>query len=115
MKHLRLFENQSVQSTRNMIEEFSKFLIDIKPYIIEKYNECANDEDYESDYGDSPVPQNNDGDLVLQQVEMNDDLFQFLLRTYDEHGQVYETFYIDITSKEMESILIKMKSNKYNL
>ena len=115
MKHLRLFESQSVQSTRNMIEEFNKFLEDVRPYIIEKYNELANDEDYECDYGDSPVPQNNDGDLVLQQVEMNDNLFQFLLRTYDEHGQVYETFFINITSKEMEKILLKIKSNKYNL
>ena len=47
MKHIKLFENQSVQSIRNMVKEYHKFFEYIKPAIIEKYNELANDPDYE--------------------------------------------------------------------
>jgi len=114
MKHIKLFENQSVQSIRNMVKEYHKFFEYIKPAIIEKYNELANDPDYEPEYGGTPYIIHYD-ELVLTQIGYYDGGLQFVLQSSDDNGDIQGSFYINITDEELEQMLIKLDAKKYNL
>jgi hypothetical protein len=93
-----------------MIEEFSKFLIDIKPYIIEKYNECAADPNYEPEpHSDGPYIIDKD-QLILQHIKITPEGFEFCLQTFNSDAEVQGTFYITIEDPE-----VYKNSNKYNL
>lgn len=114
MKHIRLFENISVSSVRKMIIDYTNFLKDIKPIIVEKYKELADDRGYETEYGDQPH-KHNINDLVLTSIGYWDQGVQFVLTTYDNDGGLQNHYYINVTNDELEDMLIKLTSNKYNL
>ena len=40
---------------------------------------------------------------------------QFLLRKYNDDSEIENSFYIDVSNQELESMLIKLDADKYNL
>jgi hypothetical protein len=114
MKHLKLFESKSVQSTRNLIREFNDFLRDVKPVVIEEYLRLAKDEKYEPDYGDKPNRYNSKK-LALIEATVSDEYFEFLLQDYDNDGIVQGQYFVMFSNEEMEDALMKMDVKKYNL
>lgn len=114
MKHLKIFENnRTVQSIRKMAEDYMVFLHDIKPFIFEKYYKLANDPNYETEYGDELNV--NDKELALTNIGYYDGGLQFHINSYDNNGEIMANYYIDITNDELEEMLIKLDSKKYNL
>lgn len=114
MKHLKLFENKSVKSTRNLIEEFNNFLRDIKPAVIKEYIKLANDKRYEPDQGDRPVKGNVES-LALIEVVAMENFFEFLLQDYDNNGEVTSQYFIMLSDVDMEEALMDLDAKKYNL
>lgn len=114
MKHLKLFENKSAQSIKNLIEEFNNFLRDIKPVIIKEYLRLAKDKRYEPEQGDKPI-KGNVKNLALIEVITIDDYFEFLLQDYDNNGFVTSQYFISISNEDMEEALIDLDAKKYNL
>ena len=114
MKHLILFENNSVGSIRDMIKEYHKFLRDIKPAVIEIYNNLAEDDEYEPDYGSKPYPLDA-SELILPEVGYWDEGLQFVLQSYDSDGEIEDSFYINVNNEELKDMLIGLDANKYNL
>lgn len=115
MRYLRLFENMSAQSIREMAKKYEAFLDDIKPYVVRKYNELANDENYEQDFGDKPFLLNPHEELFLSKIGFDNKMFQFVLYLFDDEHTICNQFYIDITDNELNDILMELNANKYNL
>jgi len=113
MKHLKLFENKSIQSIRNLVEDFNKFLIYVKPIVLEEYLRLAEDRRYIPEQGDTPT-KNKFENLALIEVAAMDGYFEFLLQDYDEDGIAYQ-YFIPIADEDMKDALIKLDAKKYNL
>lgn len=115
MKHIKLYENKSVQSIRKNIVEFKNFENEVRPYVIEKYNNLVDDEDYEPEYGSKPRKVDEDS-LLLNDIYLRDNYFDFDLLLFSKDGiEVLDNFNISISNEEMEKILLKMMTHKYNL
>lgn len=112
MKHIKLYENKSVQSIRKNIDEFNKFRKEIRPYVIEKYKSLI-DDDYYPECGSKPRKVNEDS-LVLNDIYINNG-FEFELFLWSNQGEFLDNFNISISNEEMEQILLKMTTHKYNL
>lgn len=116
MKHLRLYENnRTIQSIRKLKDDYYNFMIEIKPYVYEKYIELANDESYSAEQEDQPRNDTEIDDLFLTEYDTLSTGFQFLMSTYDNDGEVENNYYIFISNKEMENVLLRMDSDKFNL
>ena len=115
MKYLRLYETKSIQSIKNIIDSYHNFLEEIKPLIIIKYNELAEDDDYYPDMGDKPSDMWDPDLLVLNNVDYYNNEFVFILHGYDNDGILDATFIIPLTEEEMKDELIKMDAQKYNI
>ena len=118
MKHIKLFESQySAKSIRTIATEFNELLDFIKPAIIEKFNILSEDTDYEPSYGDNPADFDNIGgdSLVLEQIGYDNTELQFVLRNYDDDGNIHCSFYIDVTDNELQEMITKLEGKKYNL
>ena len=120
MKYLKIFESQySKQSVKNLLKEYFSFIKYIKPAILEKYLQLADDPDYEPDYGDQPYKVDVN-DLSLTRIgysEGGDSEFdyQFVLNDYNISGEIFATFYIDVTQDELEEMIMKLDAKKYNI
>jgi hypothetical protein len=116
MKYLKFFENnRTIQSLREMSDEYNKFLRDIKPIIIAKYYELANNTDYECDYGDQPWSGQDEDDLSLIQMATYNTGVQFLLQSFDGNGGINSSYYIDITDEELENMILGLETKKNNI
>jgi len=116
MKHIKLFESQySAKSIRTIATEFNELLDFIKPAIIEKFNILSEDPDYEPSYGDNPNDFDGIEDLVLEQIGYDNTELQFVLRHYDDDGNIHSAFYIDVTDNELQEMITKLEGKKYNL
>ena len=109
MKHIKLFENRSVQSMKNVINEYNDLYEYLKPVAFAKYDELAKDVNYEPKSGDSPYIMRNDH-IVLQNINIVSEGFEFVLQTFNDEAQVQGTFYVTIEDPE-----IYTNSKKYNL
>lgn len=120
MKHLKIYENRiTINYVRNTAKEFRELLYKLKPVVYEKYIELTKNENYEKvyrtpDFGDQPYPLDID-ELNLENIGYWHDGVQFLLRKYNDDGEIENSFYIDVSNQELESMLIKLDANKYNL
>lgn len=122
MKHLRLFENtNTIQSMRNIINEYDNFRLYIEPFIMDKYNEMAEsieneDEDEYPEYGDSPT---TDDTPMLMQVDDIGGGFRFHLQGTDNHGEVLTNYYIEFKDAELEKWIKESETRhatkKYNI
>ena len=120
MKHLHLFENQNVNSIKDAIDIYKKFLIDIKPAVFNKYNEIA--EKYENDdeldapeYGDKPIGTADDDFNYISDVINWDVGLEFIMLESDKHGNIEATYYIMLTDEEIKNAYVGMDAKKYNL
>ena len=113
MKHIKLFENnRSIQSMRNIVNEYDEFFNYITPIIMEKYNELAEDEDYEPDRGDAPT---SDDEPYLQTISDIGGGFEFYLQSFNNNGEPDANYHIELTDEELEELIIRVDSKKYNL
>ena len=114
MKHIKLFENNTLSSVRKLIIDYSNLLTEIKPLVIEKYKQLASDPEYQPSYGDQPDI-TDIKDLVLIRIGYWDKGVQFVLNTYDNDGIVVKYYYIDVENNDLDDMLSQLNSNKYNL
>jgi len=117
MKHLRLFENvKSIQSMRNTINEYDSFMEYIKPFVIEKYEELAKDEDYELDNGDFPTL---DDDPILISATNLEIGFSFHLQGFNNDGEAISNYYIEFQDNELEKWIkeseMRNATKKFNI
>lgn len=116
MKIKRLNENYSIQSVRNIISDFQKFTEDIKPGLIEIYNELANDKKYYPEQGDRPYKMKDPmNELSVGECYAGINTFLFILHEYNNNGEMTSQFYIDLDEEEMEELLLNITAKKYNL
>ena len=113
MKHLKIYENLNVSTFRNMVTNYRNMLSDMEPYIFEKYYKLAEDPNYEPNYGTFPNIDANE--LQLEAIGYFNTGFQFVLHSYDNDGDIDESYYIELDESEVEEIFIKINSKKYNL
>lgn len=115
MKHLKLFEsNYTVQSIKNITKEYHELLKYLKPMIMEKYEELANNDDYQPEMGASPSSYDTDDVSIVEIYESNEGV-SFLLYAYDSDGNILDNIYINFTEKEIEECIIKIDALQYNL
>jgi len=114
MKHLRLFEKLSTQSIKNTVNDYNNMIKKISPGIKEKYDELA-EKGYEPDYGDDLYVLDSEEQLVFQGLAVIDSGFECCLQSFDHNGQIRGTFYIVLTNEDVDNLLIKMDTKKYNL
>lgn len=115
MKHLRLYEkSRTVNSVRNIINEYHVFLKEITPVVIERYKELANDHYFEVSYGE-PFDINVADELLLGDIGYWEDGVQFELLLYNEDGIITNQYYYEVTNEELGMMLVKIRSNNYNL
>ena len=117
MKHIKLFENtNSIQSMRNTINEYENFIDYIKPFVMEKYEELAQDEDYIPESGDTPT--SDDDPLLISATNLGIG-FCFHLQGSNNDGEVSANYYIDFKDYELEEWIksseIGHANKKYNL
>jgi hypothetical protein len=123
MRHLKLFENvNSIASIKDTIKKYHEILEYVKPVVIQRYNEIANDPDM--DYGqnitdvyggDSFYVIHNIKDIKLTEMKIHDNKIFFTLEYQDNYENDVSTFFVPFTDEELENSLIKNKANKYNL
>jgi hypothetical protein len=114
MKIRKFYENYTLESVDKILKDYQNFTTIIEPFVYEKYNELANDEEYYPDYGDRPYPLKIE-DLVIGHASSHPSGFTFILDTYNKDGMINGTFYVDIENEEMEEALLKITAGKYNL
>ena len=118
MKHIKLFENNnySIQSMKNIINEYDNFKDYIKPFVMEKYEELAEDEDYEPDQGDTPT--SDDDPLLISAYSFGIGI-GFHLQGSNNDGEVSANYYIDFEDDELEQWIkeseIGHTNKKYNV
>lgn len=116
MKHIKLFENKTVSSVRKTIKDFSDLLKYLTPEVIELYNKLAEDDEYEPNYGEKPfLPLPRNGELILDNIGLWPDGAQFDIKMYDDDGFVSHSFYPEISNEELEEMLMRLDTKKYNL
>lgn len=113
MKHLRMYESYSIESIKKLSDDYDNFLQGIKPYIIKKYNQLANDKNYHPEYGSKPYKVSED-DLSIASFTRYNNKFEFNLFLWN-YGDVENSFYVILSEQEMEEILTKINVEKYNL
>ena len=118
MKHIKLFENNnySIQSMRSTINEYDKFMEYIKPFVMEKYEELAQDDDYWPESGDQP---DSDDEPLLISANNLGNGFSFHLQGSDNNGDVSANYYVEFEDDELEQWIkeseIRHTNKKYNL
>lgn len=117
MKHLRLFENDnSIQSMRSTINDYDNFLNYIGPFIMEKYEELAEGENYNPESGDTPDIDDYPMLITASNLGIG---FSFHLQGCNIDGEVSSNYYIDFKDDELEEWIknreIRNSSKKYNL
>ena len=118
MKYLKLFENLenlSPKSISDIIKQYDELRKIMKPIVLKKYYKLANDITYEPDYGDMPNPNDDAGDLFLNEMSVDGNNFYFILITYDKQGQLYNEYHIDLNGKEIEQLVMEIDAEKYNI
>ena len=125
MKHLKLFENQSVSAIRNALKIYQSFIITIKPVVFDKFNELVDKrnaylegeevEYVEPEYGDIPDEYAKDDFFYISDITDLDDGFEFFLTETDKHGSIEGIYQICLTDEEIKNAYIKLDANKYNL
>lgn len=123
MRHLKLFENvNSIASIKDTIKKYHEILKYVKPVVIQRYNEIANDSnmDYGQNItdvygGDSFYVIHNIKDIKLTEMRIHDNKIFFTLEYQDNYENDVSTFYVPFTDEELENSLIKNNANKYNL
>lgn len=113
MKHIKLFESKTVNSVRKTIIDFHDLKKYLTPEVIELYNKLAKNDEYEPDYGEKPFPTNKD--LILTNIGYWAKCIQFKIEIYDDDGYVSHSFYPEISNEELEEMLMRLDSKKYNL
>jgi hypothetical protein len=113
MRHIKLYENKTVNSVRHTIIEFKNLLKYLRPEVISLYNKLAEDDEYEPNFGDKPFI--TDDDLILKNIGYWSDGVQFNIEIYDDDGFVSHSFYPEISNDELEEMLMRLDSKKYNL
>ena len=76
MKRLKLFEDLKYSLTVKTIDDFNDLIHKIKPVVLLKYYELADDDTYEPEWGYTPTNQYSKDDLVLLSADVlkNDDI-----------------------------------------
>jgi hypothetical protein len=94
---------------KNIITEYNELYDYLKPIVFAKYNELAEDVNYEATSGDNPYVIHDD-QLILQNIDITPEGFEFTLQSFNGDGEIQGRFYITIEDPEMYK-----NSNKYNL
>lgn len=123
MKHLKIFEKKfSITSIKSISGEYHDMLDFIKPAVIKRYNEIANDQkmNYGQDIsdvygGDSYYVIHNINRIKLVESKMHDNKYFFTLEYYDYDEEKPSTFYVPFTEDELKNTIIGVDSDKYNL
>ena len=118
MKHIKLFENinYSIQSMRITINEYDKFIEYIKPFVMEKYEELALDDNYYPESGDQP---DYDDEPLLINANNLGNGFSFHLQGSNNDGEVSANYYVEFKDDELVEWIKecekRKESKKYNL
>ena len=123
MKHLKLFENiKSISSIKDVIKKYQEILEQVKPAVIQRYNEIANDpnmgygQDITDVYGgDSFIVIHSIDHIRLKEMKIHDNKIFFTLEYTEPYDDYSSIFYVPFTDDEFEKLLINIDTNKYNL
>lgn len=101
---------------RNTINEYDKFMEYIKPFVMEKYEELALDDDYWPESGDQP--DYDDSPLLISANNLGIG-FNFHLQGSDNDGNVSANYYVEFKDDELEQWIKECEkrnaSKKYNV
>jgi hypothetical protein len=117
MKHIKLFENTiTIKSMKKTINDYENFIEYIKPFVMEKYEELAEDENYFPEDGDPPT--SNDDPLLISSYNLGVGI-GFHLQGSNNNGEVSANYYINFKDDELEQWIKECEtrnaSKKYNL
>jgi hypothetical protein len=118
MKHIKLFENTlSIQSMKSTINEYDIFIKYIRPFVMEKYDELAQDEDYIPESGDTPTLDDYPDLMYVNDLGTG---LSFYLQGYDENDYNHISgYYIFFKYDELENWIkyseIRKETKKFNI
>lgn len=102
MKYVQLFESYDYQSIEKTIEIYNNFIDDIKPYIKNLLGDSS-----QYNY------------FIIHQINKYGDKYEFTVKTFDKLSDSLTVNYINISVKELKSIIEQININKtgskYNL
>lgn len=116
MKHIKLFENIAYNSMLKTIKDYGDIILEMKPYVVYKYNQLAKDPNYYPDWGATPTNEYTEDNVTIINIEvLRNNNLDFTLVDYDEEGVISQQYYVELNENEIEEIKIKMEGDKYNL
>ena len=115
MKHVKIYENFSLNSMGNIIAQYNSLLSYIKPLVDDKFYELAEDTNYQPVWGDRPSKNADTETMSIIDISVDSNIVKVELQDYDTDGYLSDHYFIKITEEEISDYELRKDAKKYNI